>query len=233
MREYGSQAVVWQTAINPVVALELLDEGTWKGAGVLGPEAFPPQAVPRTPRRARLTARPDGAPGGRSQRRAADHAGGPPIMPAGRRSPSPAVRSRRRARRRLGLLVAPLRRHQVDTVGDVFGADHVQGGALDRPCRGCPASLFCARSTRGSTDARRASGARRPPPMPIQSGRVMQVRFGLDVSGARSRRAALIPIPNSIRPPITGRGPSEQEVARAFDQVVAGSTSAQATPVKP
>jgi saccharopine dehydrogenase-like NADP-dependent oxidoreductase len=42
MREYGSQAVVWQTAINPVVALELLDEGTWKGAGVLGPEAFPP-----------------------------------------------------------------------------------------------------------------------------------------------------------------------------------------------
>ena len=43
MREYGSQAVVWQTAINPVVALELLDEGVWKGAGVLGPEAFPPK----------------------------------------------------------------------------------------------------------------------------------------------------------------------------------------------
>src|SRR5207253_3769720 len=43
MREYGSQAVVWQTAINPVVALELLDEGAWKGRGVLGPEAFPPQ----------------------------------------------------------------------------------------------------------------------------------------------------------------------------------------------
>jgi saccharopine dehydrogenase-like NADP-dependent oxidoreductase len=43
MREYGAQAVVWQTAINPVVALELLEEGTWKGAGVLGPEAFPPQ----------------------------------------------------------------------------------------------------------------------------------------------------------------------------------------------
>jgi saccharopine dehydrogenase (NAD+, L-lysine forming) len=43
MREYGSQAVVWQTAVNPVVALELLNEGVWKGAGVLGPEAFPPQ----------------------------------------------------------------------------------------------------------------------------------------------------------------------------------------------
>jgi saccharopine dehydrogenase (NAD+, L-lysine forming) len=43
MREYGSQAVVWQTAINPVAALELLDEGVWKGVGVLGPEAFPPQ----------------------------------------------------------------------------------------------------------------------------------------------------------------------------------------------
>jgi len=42
MREYDSQAVVWQTAINPVVALELLDRGEWNGTGVLGPEAFPP-----------------------------------------------------------------------------------------------------------------------------------------------------------------------------------------------
>ncbi|MWB99181.1 saccharopine dehydrogenase family protein [Agromyces seonyuensis] len=40
MAEYGSQAVVWQTAINPVVALELLARGTWEGVGVLGPEAF-------------------------------------------------------------------------------------------------------------------------------------------------------------------------------------------------
>lgn len=40
MREYDSQAVVWQTAVNPVVALELLARGTWSGAGVLGPEAF-------------------------------------------------------------------------------------------------------------------------------------------------------------------------------------------------
>jgi saccharopine dehydrogenase-like NADP-dependent oxidoreductase len=44
MREYGSQAVVWQTAINPVVALELLATGAWTGTGVLGPEAF--DAVP-------------------------------------------------------------------------------------------------------------------------------------------------------------------------------------------
>ncbi|MFI7635561.1 saccharopine dehydrogenase family protein [Nonomuraea sp. NPDC049400] len=43
MREYGSQAVVWQTAVNPVVALELLANGLWKGAGVLGPEAFEPR----------------------------------------------------------------------------------------------------------------------------------------------------------------------------------------------
>ena len=42
MAEYGSQAVVWQTAVNPVVALELLAAGTWSGAGVLGPEAFDP-----------------------------------------------------------------------------------------------------------------------------------------------------------------------------------------------
>ena len=41
MAEYGSQAVVWQTAINPVVALELLDSGAWSGTGVLGPEALP------------------------------------------------------------------------------------------------------------------------------------------------------------------------------------------------
>src|SRR3954452_7090875 len=41
MREYGCQAVVWQTAINPVIALELLAEGAWTGAGVLGPEALP------------------------------------------------------------------------------------------------------------------------------------------------------------------------------------------------
>ena len=44
MREYGHQCVVWQTAINPVVALELLARGTWSGTGVLGPEAF--DAVP-------------------------------------------------------------------------------------------------------------------------------------------------------------------------------------------
>ncbi|MFE9017769.1 saccharopine dehydrogenase family protein [Streptomyces sp. NPDC007808] len=41
MAEYGSQAVVWQTAVNPVVALELLATGAWSGSGVLGPEAFP------------------------------------------------------------------------------------------------------------------------------------------------------------------------------------------------
>ncbi len=44
MAEYGVQAVVWQTAMNPVIALELLAGGQWQGAGVLGPEAF--DAVP-------------------------------------------------------------------------------------------------------------------------------------------------------------------------------------------
>jgi saccharopine dehydrogenase (NAD+, L-lysine-forming) len=43
MAEYGSQAVVWQTAVNPVVALELIDSGAWAGIGVLGPEALPPE----------------------------------------------------------------------------------------------------------------------------------------------------------------------------------------------
>jgi saccharopine dehydrogenase-like NADP-dependent oxidoreductase len=41
MAEYGSQAVVWQTAVNPVVALELIDSGAWSATGVLGPEALP------------------------------------------------------------------------------------------------------------------------------------------------------------------------------------------------
>ena len=36
MREYGSQAVVLQTALNPVIALELLAMGAWGGHGVLG-----------------------------------------------------------------------------------------------------------------------------------------------------------------------------------------------------
>ena len=44
MREYGTQCVVWQTAINPVVALELLATGVWHGTGVRGPESF--DAVP-------------------------------------------------------------------------------------------------------------------------------------------------------------------------------------------
>jgi saccharopine dehydrogenase (NAD+, L-lysine-forming) len=42
MAQYGSQAVVWQTAINPVLALELIASGSWSGAGVQGPEAMPP-----------------------------------------------------------------------------------------------------------------------------------------------------------------------------------------------
>ena len=42
MREYGVQAVVWQTAVNPVIAMELLAEGVWAGFGVKGPEAFDP-----------------------------------------------------------------------------------------------------------------------------------------------------------------------------------------------
>jgi saccharopine dehydrogenase (NAD+, L-lysine forming) len=41
MREWGHQAVVLQTALNPIAALELLANGSWEGTGVLGPEAFP------------------------------------------------------------------------------------------------------------------------------------------------------------------------------------------------
>ena len=41
MSEFDAQAVVWQTAMNPIVALELLDTGAWSGQGVVGPEALP------------------------------------------------------------------------------------------------------------------------------------------------------------------------------------------------
>ncbi len=44
MSEYQTQAVVWQTAINPVIALELLHRGDWQGTGVLSPDYF--DAVP-------------------------------------------------------------------------------------------------------------------------------------------------------------------------------------------
>jgi saccharopine dehydrogenase (NAD+, L-lysine forming) len=42
MREYGLQAVVAQTGFNPLIGWDLLNSGVWKGAGVLGPEAFDP-----------------------------------------------------------------------------------------------------------------------------------------------------------------------------------------------
>ena len=40
MAEYDAQAVVVQTAFNPLIALELLATGVWQGEGVLGPESF-------------------------------------------------------------------------------------------------------------------------------------------------------------------------------------------------
>jgi len=41
MTTYGSQAVVAQTAVGPVIMMELLAKGIWKGKGVMGPENFP------------------------------------------------------------------------------------------------------------------------------------------------------------------------------------------------
>ncbi len=42
MDAWGCQAVVAQTAFSAVIAMDLLQHGVWKGVGVLGPEAFPP-----------------------------------------------------------------------------------------------------------------------------------------------------------------------------------------------
>jgi saccharopine dehydrogenase (NAD+, L-lysine forming) len=44
MKRWGCQAVVAQTAFGAVIGWDLLEHGVWKGAGVLGPEAF--DAVP-------------------------------------------------------------------------------------------------------------------------------------------------------------------------------------------
>ena len=97
MREYGSQAVVWQTAINPVVALELLAAGTWSGTGVLGPEAFDAGAVPRPADRLRVAV---GAARGRlteeGQRWPAGYPAG--LTPA---APSPRAQGGTRRTRRL------------------------------------------------------------------------------------------------------------------------------------
>jgi saccharopine dehydrogenase (NAD+, L-lysine-forming) len=41
MREFGHQAVVWQTAVMPAVAIELMAHGVWSGIGIVGPEALP------------------------------------------------------------------------------------------------------------------------------------------------------------------------------------------------
>jgi saccharopine dehydrogenase-like NADP-dependent oxidoreductase len=43
MENYGDQAVVWQTAINPVIAMELIHKGVWQPEGVNGPEWFAPK----------------------------------------------------------------------------------------------------------------------------------------------------------------------------------------------
>ncbi|HYN75048.1 MAG TPA: saccharopine dehydrogenase C-terminal domain-containing protein [Candidatus Limnocylindria bacterium] len=42
MRSHGLQPVAWQAGFNPVVAMELLAEGAWQGAGVLSAESFDP-----------------------------------------------------------------------------------------------------------------------------------------------------------------------------------------------
>ena len=42
LENFGHQAVVWQTAVMPAVAIELIGTGVWHRPGVVGPEALPP-----------------------------------------------------------------------------------------------------------------------------------------------------------------------------------------------
>lgn len=45
MTDSNNGAVVWQTGINPFVALELLASGEWAGTAVLGPDVLPAQLL--------------------------------------------------------------------------------------------------------------------------------------------------------------------------------------------
>jgi len=42
MARYGLQPVGFQAGFNPVVAMELLADGTWRGSGVMSVESFDP-----------------------------------------------------------------------------------------------------------------------------------------------------------------------------------------------
>ncbi|MDR1953553.1 MAG: saccharopine dehydrogenase NADP-binding domain-containing protein [Clostridiales Family XIII bacterium] len=42
LKKYGTNSVVAQTAVGPVIMLELIDKGIWDLKGVHGPESFPP-----------------------------------------------------------------------------------------------------------------------------------------------------------------------------------------------
>ena len=59
---------MWQTAINPVIALELLASGAWSGAGVLGPGGVRAAPVPGPPERLRLALGDRGAHGAAASR---------------------------------------------------------------------------------------------------------------------------------------------------------------------
>ena len=42
MGRYKLQPVAWQTGVMPVMAMELIAEGVWRGAGVKSPEMLDP-----------------------------------------------------------------------------------------------------------------------------------------------------------------------------------------------
>ncbi|MDR0852528.1 MAG: saccharopine dehydrogenase NADP-binding domain-containing protein [Clostridiales Family XIII bacterium] len=42
IQKYGTNSVVAQTAVGPVIMLELIEKGIWNCKGVYGPESFPP-----------------------------------------------------------------------------------------------------------------------------------------------------------------------------------------------
>ena len=177
MREYGSQAVVWQTAINPVVALELLATGTWSGTGVLGPGGVRRRAVPRPADRLRLAV---GDARGRLSQRAAPSRGRRARI---RRSRTPGRRCSRRGSTRRA-------------VGPPATRRPARRPADDRPRRR-PTRAGGARRPRRPPPRPRARGHRRP-----RTARPRPRRRGASAT-ARRRRAGRGSRCSSARAPST------------------------------
>ena len=142
----ASQAVVWQTAINPVVALELLDRGRVAGRRRARPRGVPAEAVPRAARAssARRTAQMRAAAPGLTALPAREPSHGARASLPARRVPDvSASEVHRRRDRRRGRLLEQARRRGFGLAREELAEErprdehqHERRG----PCRRCPST---------------------------------------------------------------------------------------------